>query len=415
MQCWTGQRRTRLLLLAAIAALLAGCASAPPPAPRPSRAPAPRHGITRRAPSPPPSFAPPNIALLLPVSGPLGAAGDSVRDGFLTAYYQQADARPTVHIYDTAGGEPIAQLLAKATQAGATLIVGPLMRAAVAGAAADAQPRPPMLALNFLPQGVRAPAGFFQFALSPTAEARMVAQRVIADGYREGVAIVPAGEWGTRVLGAFDGPLQAAGGRVLASQRIDLSQADYSAAIEGVLLIDQSRARLRRLESLLGTRLQFTPRRRGDIQFIFAPAPPQTERLLMPQLRYYYAAGVPTFSTSDGFAPDPTANQDLDGLRFLDMPWMLGGPLATAVRQVARAAWPDGGPDRGRLFAFGFDAYHLAMALMHTSEPTTIELDGLTGRLRLGADGRVHRQLAWAELDQGEVRLLPPPGTPTHP
>ena len=50
---------------------------------------------------------------------------------------------------------------------------------------------------------------------------------------------------------------------------------------------------------------------------------------------------------------------------FPDMPWMLGGDLAEAVRAATRDAWPTGGPYRGRLFAFGFDAFRLAQALRH--------------------------------------------------
>ncbi len=111
-----------------------------------------------------------------------------------------------------------------------------------------------------------------------------------------------------------------------------------------MLGIDQSSARLDRLESLLGTRLEFVPRRREDIQFIFRPRTASVERLLQPQLRFYYAGGIPTYATSDAFEPDPRANQDLDGLMFPDMPWMLGSPLAEAVRSAASQAWPAGGP-----------------------------------------------------------------------
>src|SRR5262249_60825056 len=88
----------------------------------------------------------------------------------------------------------------------------------------------------------------------------------------------------------------------------------------------------------------------------FAPAPPNLERLLRPQLRFHYAGDIPTYATSDAFEPDVRANEDLEGLMFPDMPWMLGGDLADAVRAATREAWPAGGPYRGRLFPVGFDA-----------------------------------------------------------
>ena len=357
---------------------------------------------------PQPLAAQAQIALLLPITGTAGPLAASVRDGFLTAYYQTpVQQRPVVRVYDTGGEQSVADELAAATQAGADIIVGPLMRQGVAAAAADRMQRPPLLALNFLPDGEQAPALFFQFALSPVEEAQLVARRVLSDGHRLGVAIVPAGDWGARVLAALTQQLQSGGGTVLASTMIDTSEADYSDEIKQVLGIDQSRARLDRLESLLGTHLEFVPRRREDIQFIFAPAPAGVERLLQPQLRFFYAGDIPAYATSDAFDPDPRANQDLDGLMFPDMPWMLGSPLAEAVRAAASQAWPAGGPARGRLFAFGFDAYRLAEALRENSAPSALDLSGLTGELTLEPDGRIHRQLTWAQLRGGEIIQLP--------
>ncbi|MGH8298230.1 MAG: penicillin-binding protein activator [Steroidobacteraceae bacterium] len=358
---------------------------------------------------PQPLAAQAHIALLLPIIGPAGPSAASVRDGFLTAYYQTpAPQRPVVRIYDTGGGQSIDDVIATATQAGADIIVGPLMRPAVAAAATDRLQRPPLLALNFLPPGAQAPPLFFQFALSPVEEAKLVASRVLSDGHRLGIAIVPAGEWGSRVLGAFTTQLQSGGGTVLDSTMIDTTEADYSDELKQVLGIDQSQVRLERLESLLGTHLEFVPRRREDIQFIFSPSTTAlAERLLQPQLRFYYAGGIPTYATSEVFEPDPRANQDLDGLMFPAMPWMLGSPLAEAVRSAASQAWPAGGPDRGRLFAFGFDAYRIAEALRENSAPSSLNLSGLTGQLTLDADGRIHRQLVWAQFRDGEITQLP--------
>src|SRR5204862_271990 len=138
---------------------------------------------------------------------------------------------------------------------------------------------------------------------------------------------------------------------------------DYSGPITELLGLSDSTARFKRLEAAIGTKLVFEPRRRGDVEFIFAPAQPSTERLLRPQLRFHYAGDIPTYATSDAFEPDVRANEELDGLMFPDMPWMLGGELADAVRNATREAWPSGGPQRGRLFAFGFDAFRLAPAL----------------------------------------------------
>lgn len=349
------------------------------------------------------------IALLLPLSGRQAAAGVSVRDGFMAAWYQlDAAERPGVRVYDTAAAGAGAAL-GRALQEGAEFVVGPLTREDVAAVAGSPGRHVPVLALNHLAPGLPVPADFVQFALSPEEEARQVAQRLIADGNRRGIALVPSGEWGTRVLGAFRQELEAAGGGLQTSATFDPELTDFSEPIMQVLRLTESRARHKRLEAVLGTKLQFEPRRRADVEFIFAPAPANIERLLRPQLRFHYAGGIPTYATSEAFEPDPRANQDLDGLIFPDMPWMVGSDLATAVRAAAHDAWPVGGPRRGRLFAFGFDALRLAGALRAHGN-TVVTLDGLTGKLTVEAQ-RVQRELVWAQLRNGELRLLAAPAT----
>jgi outer membrane PBP1 activator LpoA protein len=349
----------------------------------------------------------PHIALLLPVTGRSAGAAISVREGFMTAFYQAPAAqRVAVRVYDT-GTVSVADAIGAATRAGAEFIVGPLTREEVT-AAADAPGRHvPLLALNFLPPERAAPAQFYQYALSPEDEARLVAQRVLQDHHARGVAIVPADDWGARVLSAFRQELTAGGGELIDSQVIDGGRTDFSSTITSVLRINDSTSRARRLEAVLGTKLIFEPRRRNDIGFIFAPAQANIERLLRPQLRFHYAGDIPTYATSDAFEPNPRANDDLEGLMFPDMPWMLGGDLADAVRSAAHDAWPTGGPHRGRLFAFGFDAYRLGVALRNPGVAGNLSIEGLTGRLSFDAERRVRRELGWAQLHNGELRLLP--------
>lgn len=348
-----------------------------------------------------------HVALLLPVSGRQAGASSTVRDGFMTAWFQAPiAARPRVRVYDT-GSMSIADALFRATQDGADFIVGPLTREEVVAAAEFQTVHLPTLALNFLPPESVPPPQFFQFALSPEEEARQVALRILAEGHRRGVALVPEGDWGSRVLNAFRAELETGGGYLLADGALESGRTDFSPAITQVLRISDSHARHRRLESLIGNKLVFEPRRREDIDFIFGASQAPTARLLRPQLRFHYAGSIPTYATSDAFEPDASANRDMDGLFFPDMPWMLGvGDLTQSVRAATRDAWPTGGPRRNRLFAFGFDAYRLLEALR--AAPTgsaTLDVAGMTGRLSLDADRRVRRELEWAQMRDGEPRV----------
>jgi outer membrane PBP1 activator LpoA protein len=354
------------------------------------------------------------LALLLPLSGQAAGYAATIHAGFDYAWQQlPADARPAVQVYDT-GVLTVDQALRQARADGNDFIVGPLTRQEV-DVAASASPGVPMLALNFLSAGRAAPNGMNQFALSPEDDAREIARRMLASGQKRGVALSPTGDWGTRVLAAFTQELQAGGGVLLAQAVYDPAEHDYATPIRTVLGTDQSIARRQRLQALVGQKLEFEPRGRADLDFIFAPAQAGQARLLRPQLRFQYAGNVPVYSTSDAYATDGgVANQDLDGLIVPAMPWVVpNSGAASAVRSSVAAAAGDSSNWQSGLYAFGYDACQLAVAIAAAGNNVEhVRVAGLTGDLRLGADGRVHREPAWARISRGgEPQLLGNPVT----
>jgi hypothetical protein len=342
------------------------------------------------------------VALLLPLSGPYGADGTTIRDGFLSALYQLPPAaRPQVHLYDTAA-VPAAQALAQARSSGSTFVVGPLVPAAVASIAAQGPEPIPMLALNFLPDGQSAPPGMFQDALSPEEEAQLAAQRILADGHHHGIMLVPRNDWGTRVASAFSRALTLGGGSVIAAPTYDPQENDYGDELRAVLGIDQSQARRQRLERALGTKFNFEPRHRGDIEFVFiVTSSALNARLIMPQLRYAYAGDIPSYSIAEAYEPDTLdSNSDIAGLMYADMPWMISGQSALSeLRDTLSGTW--GSRVACQLM--------LAMSAPY-STASAVQIDGLTGQLHFDADRRIQRELIWVRVDRnGNPRPLPPP------
>jgi uncharacterized protein len=340
----------------------------------------------------------PHVALMLPLSGRTAAASAQIRDGFMTAYYQQpASTRPRLRVYDTATTS-IAEAVGNAAASGAEFIVGPLTREEVVSAAELISRRPPILALNFLPADRPAPERYYQFALSPEDDARAVARYIGASGKRRGVVLTPEGDWGSRVAAAFEEELRSAGGFVLGQASYNASERDYRGSIMQVLRTDDSAARHARIQAAIGQKLEFEPRRRPDIQFIFAPSQPIQARLLRPQLRFHLAGDIPEYTLGDAYDPHPSANQEIDGVMFPDMPWMLDDAgLVATVREAARA-FSDPPSRRGRLFAFGYDAFRIASSLQR-GQP--IEPQGLTGTLSIDPQGHVRRELEWVRIKGG--------------
>jgi outer membrane PBP1 activator LpoA protein len=187
---------------------------------------------------------------------------------------------------------------------------------------------------------------------------------------------------------------------VLGQSTYNTAERDYAASIMQVLRTDDSRARQQRVQATIGQKLEFEPRRRADIQFIFAPSNlPTPARLLRPQLRFHLAGDIPTYTLGDAYEPHPTANEEIEGIMFPDMPWMVGDTSLTAeVRTAAAQAFGDSAARRGRLFAFGFDAMRLASSLQRGAP---IGPEGLTGTLSMDAQGRVRRDLDWVRIKSG--------------
>lgn len=338
---------------------------------------------------------PNQIALLLPLSGRSEAFGVAVRDGFIAAYLQQnAATRPRLKIYDVAA-QSVGTAYNSAISDGAGFVVGPLTKEDVAAVAPLSSGRTPVLALNFLGDTVSAPQNFYQFALLPEDEARMVARRVVADGRLAGVTIVPGGELGNRVNAAFADELKALGGTVLDSQRYEPSQPDFSDIIKQVLQVKAVKGE--------------PSTHRTDATFVFIVGTPGAARLIMPQLKFHYAGDVPVYATSDSFEPDPSANADIDGMLFPGTPWMISNdPVTAQIRDGVRAAWParTARSDRSRLYAFGFDAYRLVPELRSNAPNSTSDIAGVTGKLHLDTQNKIRRDLDWAQIKGGVPNVL---------
>jgi outer membrane PBP1 activator LpoA protein len=116
---------------------------------------------------------------------------------------------------------------------------------------------------------------------------------------------------------------------------------------------------------------------------------------------------LPVYATSDALEPSTRAVPDLNGLTFPEMPWILyagvGAQEFWDVLQADRSAAVRG---RLRLYAFGFDAYGLLRNL--NSAARGIGVTGLSGRLAITPDGRVQRELEWAQIQGGQPQ---PAGT----
>ena len=352
---------------------------------------------------------PEKVAVLLPLSGGLGKAGRSVRDGLITANYEALnnnEQQPELQFYDTVNTD-VNDLAGQAINNGAQLIIGPLTKSNVAKLDSDITHRTPVLALNYLDDNSGYQPNLYQFGLSAEDETRMAAKRGFLDGHKRALILTPDTEWGKKINATFIQSWTELGGEIADSSEFK-PKTEFSQFAGQALHTDQSQKRAHQLNRQLDDNLGFRPRRRQDVDMIFIGANPKEARQLKPALAYQFAGSIPVYSTSSAFSgnTNPNQDQDMDGIRIPIMPWLVPG-VGTRLEQQVTKLWSQSRGQYGTLFALGADAYRLYPRLQQLSTLQGSQVQGLTGRLSINASGKVQRELTWQVFKNGRLTPLP--------
>jgi outer membrane PBP1 activator LpoA protein len=341
-----------------------------------------------------PNATPHHIVLLLPFSGHQANAGQAIREGFLAAYYQQKPANLSITMVDTNESSSIETAYQKAVQQGADFIVGPLDKKDVAIIDNMSHLAVPTLALNYTSPSASKQNAVYEFGLSPTDEAKQVAEKAWQSGYHSALMITPTGDWGQGIAHAFQERFEALGGRVVDSMSFSDTK-QLAPKIRQLLQVKPDT-----LASKKSNKLSNKQQRRQDANVIFLAAPPAIARQINPLLKFYYAGGLPVYSTSLVYSgkPSPTADHDLNGIIFPDMPLVLNPSTQAAPPLPQKSA-----AENARLFALGVDAYRLATRF---DALYSGQLNGVTGNLFVDSQRRVTRQLQWAQFRDGQPASL---------
>lgn len=328
-------------------------ASAPPPT-------APEAAVTSILPAAPPPYAPAAppfatrprtnaICLVLPLeSATYGKAAAAVKAGFLAA---AGVARSTARVRVVAHGDDSVLLaFAAASESGAALIVGPLIRDDVKTVLALALTRPRVLVLNQSEDGSPLPNEVYALTLSIDSDAALVARRARDDGARAVATVVSDAPLQRRFKAAFAAAWERVGGEPPHDYRFDPNP---------------DMLRLLRYE--------------------LAARPPDATLLAVgagdAALAKSFLPPGPVYASSqiaDGL-PSPML-RDLEGVRYAEIPW-LADPSSPALARLPRADLGD--PVLDRLYALGLDAFAIAELLANPTPPDRVELDGATGHLSL--------------------------------
>ena len=351
-----------------------------------------------------------HIAIMLPRSGPYAKVAAAVRDGFMAAWYQQPpEYRPKLQFYDSSELQNTLGVYQQAILNGAQMIVGPLNKDAVKMLSHLGILDIPVLALNQVDeQSDLVSPNLFQFGLAPEDEAEQVAERAWLEGHRTALLLTPSGDWGGRLANSFRTRWETLGGEVMEQQRYNPAENDFSVPIRMLLNVNESEARIRAVTKLLGRKLEAEPRTRQDADFIFLAARPQKARQLRPQLKFFRAGGLPILATSHIYSGVAQADldRDLGNISFVDTPWLLEENQEGALsRKQLERLIPGVKGKYARLYAMGIDSYNLLSHLQSLREQPGRLFNGKSGTLYLDQQNRLHRLLAWADMEKGLARI----------
>ena len=310
----------------------------------------------------------PRVALLLPLDSPdFAAPADAVVRGCRAAF-SVTDDGPAIEVRRTDAS--IARIAAQydaAADQGAAVVIGPMTRDGVSALAEGGRISVPTLALNAPENAAAIPHNLYVFGLSIESEARQAARVAFADGLRSAALVRAASPLARRTVKAFADTWFALGGNVS-------DVLDFDVGTD-----------LRDLRERMS-------RSRADMVFLAVDAT-QAQAV-----RPYLNSQIPVYATSriNIGQSDPLRNLDLNGVRFVEMPWLAQPDNMTAMVFPRPESLPD---ELQRFYALGIDACRIANQLIERRASLSIE--GVTGSLHLKDDGFIEREGVQSVIQDG--------------
>lgn len=345
----------------------------------------PRRPVEPRPIEPPPTGLSYNgIAVIVPLTGPDGPVGTSISNAARLALLDTREKTIGITVYDSAAPGGAAAAARRAIAEGNRLILGPLLAEDVRAAAPIArQARVPIIAYSN-DESV-AGNGVYIMGFTPDQSISRVVSYARSRGINSFGALVPTGLYGQRAGQAFLDAVRKSGGKVVAMETYDRSQASVTAAA-------------RRLNA------------KGSVGAVLIGDSSRMAAMAAPVLK----TGSRRLGT-ELWGTDRTIEQ----LRPLRGAWFAAAPDAQFEKMVTRyrARY---GKTPYRLASLGYDSVLLAVRSARywpigRPFPAATLIDregfaGVDGSFRFGRDGIAERLLEVREVNQKGATPVSPAG-----
>ena len=371
--------RRKLIGFCALA-LLAGCKvipkgvpdTPPPPTEAPSASTRPADQQRHR------------VALLVPLSGPNGAVGQSIANASTMALLDTNASNLRITTYDTAGGVPAAA--ARAIADGNRLILGPLASDDIVAVVATAR-QARVQVISFASNSISAARDVYIMGNVPSQSINRAVRYAKAHGATRFAALIPTGDYGRLAAMALQTAVAQNGGTMAAIESFDRANTSVASAV-------------RRL------------REKGGY-----------DAVLIADGARIAAQAAPLIKAGSGATTRIIGTELWSGEAAIGTVPALRGAIYAAVadtrfRQFAESYKTRFGTQPYRLATLGYDSVLLTLRVARdwrpgTSFPTARLADtggflGLDGPFRFGASGVIERALEVREARAGGATVVSP-------
>ena len=354
-----------------------------------------------------------NIAVILPLTGKQKKVGLVAQQGVLAAYQSAHDKK--LHFIDS--NQLDWTLLAEQlSNMKIDHVIGPLLKSNVKSYLTQSEQhlalQVPTLLLNS-PQNKHLKTYQVALSLQPEDEAIQAAMTLSQQNYLNPIILSYQDRASKRIALTFQNHW-----KTLTGHKIELffikKGKKMQASLKTSLGIDASQSRIKTLISKLQKTIKTDTRNRRDVDMIYVVANAAQTRLIKPYIDVHtspFAKIIPVFASSRSHSDFDSVNNgsinDLQGLTFTEMPWLLSSKQQNkTLSALSKKLWPKRRDNLSKIFALGFDSFNLLDKIPLMQQAPYIRYFGQTGTLQLTQNNILSRSLIWGKYQRNKVKQV---------
>jgi outer membrane PBP1 activator LpoA protein len=356
-----------------------------------------------------------HIAVLLPLSGSQQNAGLAAQQGILSAY--KNDTVNKIHFFDT-NKLDWTTLATQFIESNIDHVIGPLLKSNVETYLTLSEQQTalqiPSLFLN-IPSTKKLASYQTALSMRPEDEAIQAAATLSQQTYKNPIILSHQDRVSKRLAIAFSQQWQ-----ILTGNEVDIvyfSQGkQMQVSIKQALDVNASQTRIKQLKNRLKNNIKSESRNRRDIDMIYLIGTAAQTRLSKPYIDVNispFATIIPVFASSRSHSNFDYNNSnngttnDLQGLTFTQMPWLLSSKQQNKnLARLSDKLWPKRTDSLSRIFAMGYDSYNLLNKATLMQQAPYIRHFGQTGVLKLNTNNILTRSLIWGHYQNDKVMQI---------